>query len=391
LPISRRSAAIATLGVSLVIAVLLFGKMAPDDRPWTFALSPVPAQAVAGPPETAAEVLTPPGERMFVHGAAAIDIPGGIAAFWYRAVYEGANNAELVSEHFDGTKWSGASVVTNSARVSSDIGIRIKSLANPVPFRRSDNEIWLFFSVSRLSGWATCEIAFVRSFDNGKTWGPAQRLYASPFLNISHLTKSTPILFSDGRIGLPVYQEMIQKFPVLLVLDGDGRVIDKRRMGNGGKVGFQPMIVPTSASTAIAFVRRLKRGKNNNVLLTRTDDGGRTWSRVAPIDLPNPGAPITAVRYDSNRILMAFNDDPKYESNITVAFSDLEGKTFQRIGLLAREDNPGRKFRVAYPFLINSAPGQFDLMYSRPLKTINHVRFSSAWIERSLQSPQAQK
>lgn len=369
---------------SAALVGLLLHKMSPRTEPWTFAVS-VPDVPVRGALELPSEVVSPKGETSFVHGASSVTMQdGGLLTFWYRAKYEGANNAELVSSRFDGTGWSATNVVTNSAKVSHDIGITIKSLANPVPFRRSENEIWLFFAASRLSGWATCEIGLVRSLDNGATWGPTERVYASPFLNISHLTKSTPFLFSDGRIGLPVYQEMNKKFPVLLVLNSEGRVIDKRRMGGGGKVGYQPMIVPTGPSTAIAFVRRLKSRKPRSILISRTADGGQTWTVPAPIDLPNPGGPISAVRYDKTHILMAFNDDPEIESNITLALADLDGKTFQHVGVVARMDSPDLKHSVAYPFLVTSAPGQFDVVYSRPLKTINHVRISSAWIQHSL-------
>lgn len=370
---------------SAVLVVLLVCRMAPSGAPWTFAVT-VPGNPAHGSLEPSSELITPPDEREFVHAASAIAIPGGgIAAFWYRARYEGAANAEIVSAQFDGEMWSKPHVVTNSARVSGDIGITIKSLANPVPFRRSDKEIWLFFSASRLSGWATCEIELIRSFDNGATWGRTERLYASPFFNISHLTKSPPILFSDGRIGLPAYQEMNRKFPVLFVLDQDGRVVDRRRIGGGGKVGYQPMIVPTGPSTAIAFVRRLRHALPRKVLMSRTGDGGKTWTRPTPIDLPNPSGPISAIRYDASHILMAFNDDPKIERNITLALTDLKGETFQRIGIVARMGKSIKSDTVAYPYLIASAPGQFDLFYSRPNRSIDHVRISSGWIERDLQ------
>ncbi|MGO4685510.1 sialidase family protein [Hyphomicrobium sp. 2TAF46] len=372
-----------------LIAVLL-NKMSPRTEPWTFAVS-VPEIPVLGALDTRSEVITAPDAKEFVHGASVIATPDGLFATWYRATYEGAYDAELVSSRFDGSRWSPESVVTNSARVSRDFGITIKSLANPVSFRRSENEIWLFFAASKLSGWATCEIGLIRSFDNGRTWGPAERLQASPFLNMSHLTKSVPILFSDGRIGLPAYHEMNRKYPVLLVLDKDGRVVDRRRMGNGGKVGYQPSIVPTGPATAIAFVRRLKSARPQSILITRTTDGGRTWTPPSPIDLPNPGGPISAIRYDASHILLAFNDDPKIERNITLALTDLEGKTFQRVGVVARMDDENEKNAVTYPYLIESAPGQFDVVYSRPLKTINHVRFSSAWVQHGSQSRTAQQ
>ncbi len=387
---SKTLAKWATLFCSVVLIAILSHKMAPRGEPWTFVVE-VPQTPIRGDLELRSEVITPPHEPDFVHGASVVATPTGLLAFWYRAVYEGAGNAELVSSSFDGSRWSPTNVVTNSGRVSRDIGLTIKSLANPVPFRRSDNEIWLFFSASRLSGWATCEVMLMRSHDNGLTWGPAERLYTSPFLNMSHLTKSPPVLLSGGRIGLPVYQELNRKFPVMLVLNEDGHVIDRRRMGHGGTVGYQPSIVVTGETTAVAFVRRLKSSSPQKILVSRTSDGGQTWSRPAPIDLPNPGGPISAIRYDDTHILLAFNDDPEAERDIKLAFSDLEGKNPQRIGTIAHINDAEPDDAVMYPYLIASQPGQFDVVYSRPAKAIDHVRISSAWVQHNLQMQSAQR
>jgi predicted neuraminidase len=387
----KASATWAILVCSIVLVALLFHRMAPSSEPWTFVTDNVPSVPIRGGLEPERAVLTPPGERDFVHGASLVATPNnGLLAFWYRAVYEGANNAEIVSARFDGSAWQPTSVVTTSPRASRDIGITVKSLANPVPFRRSENEIWLFVSASRLSGWATCEIILLRSHDNGLTWGPAERIYASPFLNMSHLTKATPILMSGGRIGLPVYNEMNRKYPVLLVLNADGQVVDRRRMGNGGKVGYQPAIVTTGPSTAVAFIRRLNSGAAKKILVSRTSDGGRTWTPATPTVLSNPGGPIAAIRYDATHLLLAFNDDPEVESNITLALSDLDGSKFEIAGVAARMDDK-TKDTVMYPYLISSVPGQFDIVYSRPSKAIDYVGVSSAWLQHNLQVQAAQK
>ena len=382
----------AALCCSVVLAALLLYGMANRVEPWTFVVD-VPQTPIRGDLEIRGQTITPPDEKDFVHGPSIIETPTGLLAFWYRAVYEGANNAELVSARFDGTRWSPTAVVTNSNAVARDVGLTVKSLANPVPFRRSSNEIWLFFAASRLSGWATCEIMLIRSTDNGQTWGPAQRVYTSPFLNMSHLTKSLPIRLSGDRIALPAYHEMNRKYPVMFILDGNGRVIDRLRMGNGGKVGYQPSIIPTGPTTAIAFVRRLNSARPQRILISRTSDAGRTWTRPTPTDLPNPGGPIAAIRYDDTRILLAFNDDPDEETNVKLAFSNLDGTSFRRIGMVAHKDDQLKDDAVAYPFLIESEPGQFDVVFSRPppMRAIDHVRVSSAWIEHNLEISAAQK
>lgn len=367
-----------------ILAVFLVHEMANRVAPWTFVVE-VPQAPVRGDLKLTSEVITPSGEKDFVHGPSIIETPAGLLAFWYRAVYEGANNAELVSARFDGTRWSPTKVVTNSTTVARNAGLTIKSLANPVPFRRSPNEIWLFFAASRLSGWATCEIMLMRSHDNGETWGPGERLYISPFLNMSHLTKALPIRLSGDRIALPAYHEMLTRYPVMLILNGNGRVIDRRRMGNGGDVGLQPSIVPTGPKTAIAFVRRLKHAKPERILISHTSDAGLTWTQPEPTDFPNPGGPISAIRYDDTRILLAFNDDPEDERNVKLAFSNLDGTMLRRIGAIAEKKEKIEGDEVAYPFLVESTPGQFDVVFSRPRKSIEHVRVSSAWVEHNSQ------
>ncbi|HML29597.1 MAG TPA: hypothetical protein PKE16_12310 [Hyphomicrobium sp.] len=106
--------------------------MSPRTEPWTFAVT-VPAQPVVGPLEPSREVISPKGENEFVHGASVVAMPNGLMAFWYRAKYEGANNAELVSSHFDGKQWAPTHIVTTSAEVSRDFAFRVKSLANSLP------------------------------------------------------------------------------------------------------------------------------------------------------------------------------------------------------------------------------------------------------------------
>ena len=49
------------------------------------------------------------------------------------------------------------------------------------------------------------------------------------------------------------------------------------------------------------------------------------------------------------------------------------------------------KDAVMYPYLIKSQPGQFDVVYSRPAKAIDHVRISSAWLQQNSQTHAAQK
>jgi predicted neuraminidase len=203
------------------------------------------------------------------------------------------------------------------------------------------------------------------------------------------MTKSVPVLLSDGRIAFPAYQEMGQNFPVMLVLDENGRVVDRRRMGDGGEVGYQPSIVVTGPTTAVALIRPLRSNPLKKILVSRTNDGGKTWSVATPTNLPNPGGALSAIRYDSTRMLLAFNDDPDSEHDISLAISDLAGTTWRNLGALVRVNKSDNDL-VMYPYLIESQPGQFDVIYSRAVKSINHIRVSSTWVQNQLQTIAAQ-
>jgi predicted neuraminidase len=355
------------------------------NEPWAF-VDRVPEALPDGSPVIQKLTVNTPNDEKFAHAASLITVRNGLRAFWYHATYEGAADARLDTSTLNGTNWSPSETLVTSADLSREIGVSIKSLANPVPFRHPNGELWLFFCVSRLSGWATSEILLKRSTDDGKTWKPAERLYASPFVNISHMTKTPPVLMSGNRIGVPSYFEMKIKYPVLLVLNEDGRVIDRRRMGGGGFSAIQPSIVVTGKRTAVALMRRLKTSTLHRVLVSRTTDGGDTWSAPIPTNLPNPGGAVSAIRYDANRLLIAYNDNPLEEMQVALAVSDLSGAKWKKIGEPVPENRLVLYDRVAYPYLIQSAPGKYDLVYSRLFgKLIGYAGISGAWIAERLE------
>ncbi len=122
------------------------------DEPWTFVVD-VPQAPIRGDLELRSEVITPPHEKDFVHGPSLIATPTGLLAFWYRAVYEGAANAELVPSQFDGSHWSPTSVVTNSKtvtprhRADDQIGRQSRSVS---PLRQRDLAILRSVPAQRL-------------------------------------------------------------------------------------------------------------------------------------------------------------------------------------------------------------------------------------------------
>lgn len=379
---------LTAVGLIISAALLIACALRPSTEPWTFIDTlPQPSASgdAAGTTSVESHAINTPNDGHFVHAGSVVATTGGVRSFWYHATYEGAADADIQSSLFDGKTWSTPGTLTTAREVGRDIGLKVKSLANPVPFRHPSGELWLFISVSRLSGWATSDIILKKSRDDGRTWGPATRLVTSPFFNISHLTKTPPVLMAGGLIGLPSYFELKIKYPVLFVLDSEGRVVNRRRIGPGGDIALQPSIVVTGPRTAVALMRRLKQSRLHRILVSRTSDGGATWTRPIPTNLPNPGGAVSALRYDSDKIIIAYNADPNEEMQIALAVSGLDGARWRKIGEPVPENRLVPYDRVAYPYLARTAPGQFDIVYSRLLgKIIGHARFTDAWIAQHL-------
>ena len=90
-------------------------------------------------------------------------------------------------------------------------------------------------------------------------------------------------------------------------------------IGYAGWFGYQPALMPLSASSALAVLRN--DDSSNVVSTARTEDGGLTWSTPQPLDLPNADAGLDAVRLSDGRLLLAFNDSKTGRENLRLALS----------------------------------------------------------------------
>ncbi len=221
-----------------------------------------------------------------------------------------------------------------------------------------------FVTVVSVGGWAMASVADVSLDQTGPV--EARKLNLSPFLNRSHLVKSPMVDFADGSHGLPAYFELGAAHGVLVRFDAQGRVRDTARMAGKNKP-IQPMIVPLDAAQAVAFLRDFE--PSGRLLVSRTTDGGRTWSPVVPTDLPNPSAPVAALNLGNGRILMAANDDPDGSDRLSLLASDDGGQSW-RVLQVVEENGAGAR----YPMLRALPGGGLILTYSMGNKTGLRVR-----------------
>ncbi|MEM6588566.1 MAG: exo-alpha-sialidase [Pseudomonadota bacterium] len=340
------------------------------DRPlvWRFAV-PEPVAPEGKPSfETVLDYAPDSGQA---HSPGIVVEDGGFRILWFEGSAEAQADVDVLGAKFeraDGV-WeqtdtgpyltrSGLSEAMEPAQIVVTLGNTIENEASP-------GVLWA--TVASVGGWAMASIVDVARD------GPARRLDLSPVLGRSNLVKSPMVAFTDGSWGLPAYFEMGSTFGLLARFDEEGRVRDTRRMAGWGKP-IQPMIVPFSETRAVAFLRDFEQSQK--LLVSRTEDGGQSWSPVEPRDVFNPSSPVAALGLGDGRILMAMNDLAEAPDVLRLVLSEDEGENWRE---LRRFEEAGA---LRYPMLRRLWSGEIVLSYSKHTKqgVVAHV-FNQAWVE----------
>jgi predicted neuraminidase len=307
------------------------------------------------------------------------ELPSGdLLAVWKAARSENASVA-LLAARYDrrAEAWRQVRRVTSSRGTQKELGRPVATLSNPVLLTRPDGAISLFY-VTAWWEWSTASVTLKTSTDHGDTWAPARRIVTSPVANLGTLVKMAPVLYTDGSVGVPAYQELMGVFPQLLRVSADGSVVDKVRI-HRGQVALQPSIVPLDGQEAIAMMRNYGRG---SVLVARTRDAGQSWSPVEAIGLPNPNSPVMGVRLRDGAILLAFNNSVSSRDNLSLALSRDGGWRWTILHTFEEGDRTtdGSLVNFGYPYVIRASDGVVHLVYSWHHTHVKHVSFNEAWI-----------
>jgi predicted neuraminidase len=136
-------------------------------------------------------------------------------------------------------------------------------------------------------------------------------------------------------------------------------------LNDGHEIGA---IQPTILDHAGSGIQILCRSRQERIAESWSEDGGRTWSEMALIQLPNPDAGIDAVMLEDGRALLVYNDTTRGRENLSVALSP-DGKSWQE-ALLVLEDQPGE---YSYPAVIQAPDGLVHVTYTHRRRHIKHV------------------
>ena len=341
---------------------------------WSFAVSTPPAPQGAPRFETVFDYSVDQG---VAHAPAIVGRENGADIVWFQGSSEAQPDVEIhrarLTRSPDGT-WRAD---TPKAIITSpDLGNTftpqqlVVTLGNTIENEASPDN--LYTTVVSVGGWAMASIADVAMQDGRPA--QARKLNLSPFLNRSFLVKSPMVAYADGSHGLPAYFEMGSTYGALVRFDDAGRVRDQRRMAGDGVKPIQPMVVPLNADRAVAFLRDFN--DSGRLYVSRTSDGGQSWSKAEATDIAHPNAPVAALPVSGGRMLMALNGDAESADLLHLALSEDEGVTWRVIHSLDRKPGDAR-----YPMLRRLDNGDILFVYSHGTKTgLRAVVMNEAWV-----------
>ncbi len=196
------------------------------------------------------------------------------------------------------------------------------------------------------------EIWAIRSLDGGKTWIDRQRIlegYNPNFFGFiqtreGRLVATVPHIVTDpGRY-----------VACSLVSDDDGKTWKRSNLidlgGHGHHSGAMEPAVTELGDGRLLMLIRTHWGRFWEAL---SDDGGLSWRTVRPTQIESTSAPGFLLKLHSGRLALVSNDKAG-RTNLLLAFSEDDGKTWTKPVVLARQEDG----QLSYPYCLERRPGE---------------------------------
>jgi predicted neuraminidase len=295
--------------------------------------------------------------------------PGKLVAAWFGGTRERAKDVGIwVARQEDG-RWLDAVEVANGLQPNGER----EPTWNPVLFQPPKAPLVLFYKVgpSPSQWWGM----MMTSDDGAKTWSPPRRLPDG----ILGPIKNKPVALPDGAWLAPSSVEGTSTgWRVHFELTRDvGRTweiigpVDKGR--DKGIDAIQPSVLFLGEGRLLALCRT----RNGIIASTSSKDGGKIWSALESIGLPNPNSGTDAVTLADGRQLLVYNhsapppDRPtkgvRYPLDVAISADGIAWKH-----VLTLEAEPCEN-GYAYPAVIQTRDGLVHITYTWDRKRIKHA------------------
>ena len=267
--------------------------------------------------------------------------------------------------------WSAPVEVANGIQYTSQEGTVVRHPTwNPVLFQPRDGPLMLFYKVgpNPRDWWGM----LMTSDDDGHTWSEPCRLPEG----ILGPIKNKPVQLADGTILCPTSSESeADGWTVHFELTQDlGRTWT--RVGPINTKEEFNAIQPSVLFHTDGGLQILCRSRESVITTSWSADQGRTWSKMTATELPNPSSGTDAVTLADGRQLLVYNptglqsdgrSGPR--SPLNVAVSE-DGVTWRDVVVLESDD---AKNGYSYPAIIQTRDGRVHITYTWRRERIRHV------------------
>ncbi len=301
------------------------------------------------------------------HASTIVQTPGGLVAAWFGGTAEGKPDVRIWLSRHDGRGWSPPEPIADG--IQHD-GLRYPCW-NPVLFHPPGGQTTLcFYKVGPKPDRWWGEVR--SSTDNGRSWSETVRLPDE----IIGPVRSRPLwLAGQDRILLGSSTEDDGWKVHFESIGWAGGALERpwRRTDSVVAEGFEA-IQPTLLSHGAGRLQSLCRTRQGKIVSTFSDDEGRTWTPLQPIDLPNPNSAIEALTLaEGTHWLVANlteNRDGRWGDRASLTLlSSPDGIDWTRLLDLRRQ--PDGEF--SYPAMIQTDDGMVHITYTHNRQTIEHL------------------
>ncbi|NLG51175.1 MAG: exo-alpha-sialidase [Chloroflexi bacterium] len=284
------------------------------------------------------------------HASTIAETRGGLVAAWFGGTREGHPDVGIWLARNVGAGWEAPRRVAADARFPC---------WNPVLFQVPAGPLLLFYKVgpNPREWWGE----WMSSADGGATWSEPVRLpegVLGPIKNKPVLLEGQTLLSPSSHEdeGWRVYME--RSVDLGATWEVIGPLNDPQAFG---------AIQPTILTHPDGRLQALCRTRQGCVAQLWSSDGGRGWSQMTAVALPNPNSGIDGVTLADGRQLLVYNHTAEGRTPLNVALSR-DGTQWEPVAVL--ESQPGE---YSYPAVIQASDGVIHITYTYDRRSIKHV------------------
>ncbi len=302
------------------------------------------------------------------HASTIAELPDGtLVAAWFGGSDEGGKDVGIwLSRNVKGS-WLPPVEVANGVQYRRPDGtVHRHPCWNPVLFQPRKGLLLLFYKCgpSPRKWWGMLTV----SSDGGRTWSVPRRLPEG----IIGPVKDKPVELADGTLLCGSSTED-RGWRVHFERTADLGVTWERTRAINSPSEFSA-IQPTLLRHGPLRFQALCRTRQNVIAETWTEDGGKTWTKLAAAPLPNPNSGIDGVTLRDGRHVLVYNHtvrsrpSPCDREMLNVAVSP-DGKKWFAALTLENE----RNCEFSYPAVIQARDGKVHITYTWKRLRIKHV------------------